>query len=118
MPAERPRLHAQRRGRLVLVERVGLHRPARRARPRAARDATYQTSLFAWNVDQAGDNYGELSELHDPVTADYAGQSPMVGFGAGAYLLALYDRGKPGSPTCGAFASEPAHTWRRRTGRR
>jgi hypothetical protein len=72
-------------------------------------DATYSTSLFAWNVDQASDNFGELSELHDPVTADYAGQSPMVGFGAGAYLLALYDRGKAATPTCDAFASEPGN---------
>jgi hypothetical protein len=70
-------------------------------------DATYASSLFAWNVDQAGDNFGELSELHDPVTADYAGQSPMVGFGAGAYLLRLYDRGTASTPTCGAFAAEP-----------
>ncbi len=65
-------------------------------------------SLLGWNVAQAGDNFGELSELHDPVTADYAGQSPMVGFGAGAYLLALLDRGSPVTPTCGAFAAEPA----------
>jgi MYXO-CTERM domain-containing protein len=70
-------------------------------------DASYSQSLFAWNVAQASDNFGEFSELHDPVTADYAGQSPMVGFGAGAYLLALFDRGKPPAPTCGAFASEP-----------
>ena len=33
-----------------------------------------QTSLFAWNTDQAIDNFGELSELHDPTTADYAGR--------------------------------------------
>jgi MYXO-CTERM domain-containing protein len=72
-------------------------------------DTSYSQSLFAWNVDQASDNFGELSELHDPVTADYAGQSPMVGFGAGAYLLALFDRGKPPAPTCGAFASEPGN---------
>ncbi len=72
-------------------------------------DASYSTSLFQWNVDQASDNFYELSELHDPVTADYAGQSPMVGFGAGAYLLRLYDRGAPDTPTCGAYASEPAN---------
>jgi GH15 family glucan-1,4-alpha-glucosidase len=70
-------------------------------------NTSYQTSLFAWNVDQASDNYDELSELHDPTTANYAGQSPMVGFGAGAYLLSLYARGTPVTPTCGAFASEP-----------
>jgi MYXO-CTERM domain-containing protein len=72
-------------------------------------NAGYQGALFGWNVAQASDNFGELSELHDPVTADYAGQSPMVGFGAGAYLLALYDRGTPVTPTCGEFASEPAN---------
>jgi MYXO-CTERM domain-containing protein len=70
--------------------------------------ASYTESLFAWNVDQATDNFGELSELHDPVTANYAGQSPMVGFGAGAYMLRLFDRGKPSTPTCGTFAVEPA----------
>ncbi len=70
-------------------------------------DAAGSADLFAWNVDQASDNFGELSELHDPVTADYAGQSPMVGFGAGAYLLRLFDRGAPQTPTCGAFAVEP-----------
>jgi hypothetical protein len=67
-----------------------------------------QASLFAWNTDQAIDNYGELSENHDPTTADYTGASPMVGFGAGAYLIALADRGTPVTPTCGSFASEPA----------
>ncbi len=72
-------------------------------------NASYAQSLFAWNVAQAGDNFGELSELHDPVTADYAGQSPMVGFGAGAYILRLSDRGQPLTPTCGAFAAEPAN---------
>ncbi len=67
-----------------------------------------QASLFGWNTDQAIDNYGELSELHDAVTADYSGAAPMVGFGAGAYLIALADRGTPVTPTGGTFASEPA----------
>jgi GH15 family glucan-1,4-alpha-glucosidase len=70
-------------------------------------DSTYATNLFAWNVDQGSDNFGELSELHDPATGDYAGQSPMVGFGAGAYLLRLYDRGKPPTPSCGQYADGP-----------
>jgi len=71
-------------------------------------DTTDQASLFTWNTYQGYDNYGELSELHDPVTANYTGQSPMVGFGAGAYLIALAERGAPSTPTCGAFAAEPA----------
>ncbi len=63
--------------------------------------------LLAWNVAQASDNFGILSELHDCVTADYAGAAPMVGFGAGAYVLSLLDRGQPVAPSCGAFAPEP-----------
>jgi MYXO-CTERM domain-containing protein len=58
-------------------------------------------------VAQAQDNFGEFSELHDAVTADYAGASPMVGFGAGAYLLRLRGRGTPDVAVCGAYASEP-----------
>jgi MYXO-CTERM domain-containing protein len=77
-----------------------------------ALEATGQTQaasdLLAWNVAQAGDNFGILSELHDPVTADYAGAAPMVGFGAGAYVLRLLDRGQPITPSCGDFAPEPA----------
>jgi len=65
------------------------------------------TSLFSWNVSQATDNYLELSELHDATTADYAGASPMIGFGSGAYLIALLDRGAAIAPSCGTFASEP-----------
>ena len=65
-------------------------------------------SLFEWNTNQGLLNFGELSELHDATTADYTGASPMVGFGAGAYLIALADRGAPIQPTCGTFASEPA----------
>ncbi len=71
-------------------------------------DATASANLLSWNVAQASENFRELSELHDRVTADYAGESPMVGFGAGAYLLALLDRGKPVVPTCVTFANEPA----------
>ena len=66
------------------------------------------TSLFAWNTDQGAENFNELSELHDATTADYAGAAPMVGFGSGAYIIALADRGKPVVPTCGTFAAEPA----------
>jgi GH15 family glucan-1,4-alpha-glucosidase len=72
-----------------------------------AGDTTGAATQLAWNVAQGSDNFGEMSELHDRVTADYAGESPMVGFGAGAYLIALADRGKPGFITCGTPADEP-----------
>ncbi len=70
-------------------------------------DTASASTAFAWNVAQAADNYNQLSELHDRVNADYVGEAPMVGFGAGAYLIALADRGSGGVPTCGAYASEP-----------
>lgn len=65
-------------------------------------------STLQWNVDQGTENFGLLSELHDATTADYAGEAPMVGFGAGAFLLGLLDRGLPGTPACGEYTSEPA----------
>lgn len=71
-------------------------------------DTTFATSLFTWNTDQAAENFNELSELHDATNANYAGAAPMVGFGSGAYLIALEDRGTTITPTCGAFAVEPA----------
>jgi glycosidase len=69
--------------------------------------STASADLMNWNVDQAGDNFGILSELHDPLTGDYAGAAPMVGFGAGAYILSILDRGQPVAPGCDAFAAEP-----------
>jgi MYXO-CTERM domain-containing protein len=72
-----------------------------------AGQAQASASLLAWNVAQGADNYGILSELHDPVTGDYAGAAPMVGFGAGVYILSLLDRGQPVMPGCDSFASEP-----------
>jgi hypothetical protein len=70
-------------------------------------DTTTANNTFAWNVAQAADNFGELSELHNPVTAVYDGQSPMVGFGGGAYALRLATRNTPATIACGAYAVEP-----------
>lgn len=63
-------------------------------------EAPAAQSGFDWNVGQASDNFGILSELHDRLTADYAGEAPMVGFGAGAYVLALGSRGTPAPSDC------------------
>jgi MYXO-CTERM domain-containing protein len=65
------------------------------------------TSLFAWNTQQSADNFDEISELYSPTTGDYEGSPPMVGFGAGAYILTLAERGTSVTPTCGTFAAEP-----------
>ena len=58
-------------------------------------NAALAKSTRDWNVAQATENYGILSELHDRITADYAGEAPMVGFGAGGYVLMT----KPDSAT-------------------
>ncbi|NOY94514.1 MAG: hypothetical protein GXP55_25335 [Deltaproteobacteria bacterium] len=61
--------------------------------------------LTTWLEQQALANDLHFSELHDAVTGDYAGSIPMVGFGAGAYLLAK--GGAPLAAACGAYAAEP-----------
>jgi len=68
--------------------------------------STFSTSLFAWSTGQGSDNFNETSELYDPATGNYEGSPPMVGFGAGAYVIGLTDRGVPLTPSCGAFAAE------------
>jgi MYXO-CTERM domain-containing protein len=73
----------------------------------AGGSTSFSDSLFQWNTDQAADNFNEVSELHDATTANYAGAAPMVGFGAGAYIIALTDRQSPITPACGSFAVEP-----------
>jgi hypothetical protein len=57
--------------------RYGAHREAR--------------ALLDWVTDQAALNYNLLPELFDRVTGRYAGSIPMVGFGAGAYIVTLGD---------------------------
>lgn len=51
--------------------------------------------LLAWVTAQADANYGLHAELYHRDNADYVGAVPMVGFGAGAYMLALMDRVQP-----------------------
>ena len=43
---------------------------------------------YDWVVAQSGKNANLIAELYDHVSADYAGSVPMVGFGAGAFVLA------------------------------
>ncbi|MFO0666831.1 MAG: hypothetical protein U0174_22965 [Polyangiaceae bacterium] len=70
-------------------------------------DVARESALHDWNLRQAQENFGLFSELHERTTSEYVGEAPMVGFGAGSYLLSLSDRGKPSVPTCGAFPDEP-----------
>ena len=50
-------------------------------------------ALIAWVTAQARANHDLVPENFDRVTADYQGEIPMVGFGAGAYVSALWQRG-------------------------
>ncbi len=52
-------------------------------------------ALVDWITAQAMANMGLIAELHHPSTAAYDGAIPMVGFGAGAYMLNLWQREEP-----------------------
>lgn len=59
---------------------------------RRAGRADASDALWNWVRDQALLNHGLMPELFDQVTADYAGEVPMVGFGAGAFIVSAWDR--------------------------
>ncbi len=73
----------------------------------ARRDA-----LLAWVLGQSRENRYLMGELYCrgtvdcPVRGDYRGSVPMVGFGPGAYLLALDARANPDPPAACAPVSE------------
>jgi uncharacterized protein (TIGR03382 family) len=50
-------------------------------------------ALVQWITDQARLNFDLVPENFDRITGDYQGEVPMVGFGAGAYVTALWERG-------------------------
>lgn len=56
---------------------------------RAGGDETHFDALVDWVTGQSQRNYGLIAELYDNINADYEGAVPMMGFGGGAYLLAL-----------------------------
>jgi len=48
-------------------------------------------TLVKWVTDQASLNFGLIPELYNRKTSTYDGAVPMVGFGAGAYIIAISD---------------------------
>jgi hypothetical protein len=50
------------------------------------------TGLEDWITQSAIENDRQIPELFVPSTGDYAGPVPMLGFGAGLYLLAMQER--------------------------
>lgn len=49
-------------------------------------------ALEARVTSAARENHDTVPELYDPSTGDYAGPAPMLGFGAGAYVLQMINR--------------------------
>lgn len=64
-------------------------------------------TLRAFVVGQAQHNFDLFSELNDAHTGDYTGSIPMVGFGAGAYVIEANRSSFESLPACGAYAPEP-----------
>ncbi len=59
---------------------------------RLAGRADHAEALIGWVTAQARANYDLIAENFDRTTGDFQGEVPMVGFGAGAYVMALWDR--------------------------
>jgi hypothetical protein len=57
-----------------------------------------------WTTAQAAANAGVIPETYDENSGAWKFNAPMVGFGAGVYLLALRP---PIAPACGAYFDEP-----------
>jgi len=78
---------------------------------REAGDAARADRLLAWVRDQAVANYLAVAETFDENEGTYKFNTPMVGFGAGAYALAVLHReGLAVEPACGAYYDLPAGT--------
>ncbi|MCS6901468.1 MAG: MYXO-CTERM sorting domain-containing protein, partial [Myxococcales bacterium] len=69
-------------------------------------DTARAKKLVDWTTNQSLANYLEVAETYDENTGVYKFNSPMLGFGAGAYILALASRTEPSDPACGAHFDE------------
>ncbi len=68
-----------------------------RALTRVGRTAE-AAQLVTWVTAQARANFDLVPENYDRTTGDYSGETPMVGFGAGAYVMALWERAPAPAP--------------------
>ncbi len=69
---------------------------------RAQGDSTRANAVLDWVTRNGVANAGLIPETFDERTGAWKFNAPMVGFGAGAYLLALAQRDRPIDPACGA----------------
>ncbi|WP_426734896.1 glycoside hydrolase family 15 protein [Myxococcus faecalis] len=78
---------------------------------RMAGDPERAERVLKWVTDQSLKNYLAVSETYDELNGTYKYNSPMVGFGAGAYALALAHRAEgTADPACGAYLDESTLT--------
>jgi len=74
---------------------------------RKAGDEARAEGLSRWVLDQAQTNYLMVAETYDELLGTYKFNTPMLGFGAGAFTLAMAHRaGDFGDPACGAYFDE------------
>ena len=74
---------------------------------RAVGEVGLADDLLDWVTAQSLANYGAIGETFDPVTGDYTNNAPMVGFGPGAWILAVHAReGDAVEPACGAWLED------------
>lgn len=74
---------------------------------RRAGDTDRADRLLAWVRDQSMANYLAMAETYDESAGTYKFNAPMIGFGAGAWVLALADRAAAADPACGAYFDDP-----------
>jgi MYXO-CTERM domain-containing protein len=71
-------------------------------------DVERSDRLVRWVRDQSLANFLTVAETYEESTGHYKFNAPMVGFGSGAYTLALFARdGVLTDPACGAYYLEP-----------
>jgi GH15 family glucan-1,4-alpha-glucosidase len=69
-------------------------------------DTERSERLLSWVLEQSKLNYNEVAETYDETSGNYKFNSPMMGFGAGAFILALAARNDAPDPACGAYFDE------------
>lgn len=74
---------------------------------RAAGDTTRSDAILNWVLAQSLSNFLMVAETYEEQTGEYKFNHPMLGFGAGAYALAVGHRnGDFADPACGAYYDE------------
>ncbi|WP_044889950.1 glycoside hydrolase family 15 protein [Myxococcus hansupus] len=74
-------------------------------------DAARADRVLKWVTDQSMKNYLAIAETYDETNGTYKYNTPMAGFGAGAYALALDHRATgENDPACGAYFDESTLT--------